>query len=447
MTITITYQETHLDLPYIPQDDIHVQAPTNRDTRQTEALTQEGCLEASLPSYEEVTHQQMALTVEFMPVVSVTFSKSARVKKMTTRLTRHIVKPGMAQTSEVVAQWDLFSGRVRPTEGAISNLDKPITIEPSTQEYNLACTLPARLPETVVHNTSRLWYTLDTFVSCQKWLISRGGITEYSGEIHVARSRQVNEQATLPVSASVPWSSKLRFSVSYPHRELALVDGAELSIRLSVTLFEKPIRLNSIKLSVSQTCNSEDEQLSWLFNVFSCRHLTSDQVEHDEMELNNAREQGFEVISNYLDSFYTGNLLIPGAEETVLDYDFKLSARVLDKLTASTSQSHPLHVVHKLVTSLRFSQLELTKESKQKMRRYFDVAVSTPLVLSRAKADAPQGPFGASASQESLEYDDFLLCEYPRLKNTVFENQFANDSAPCYESLMESSPLQSERKQ
>lgn len=460
MSINISYQETHLDLPHMPCEEYDDQLQPSRSTTSSVApsiatstrsrastltsssnnstSTTATTIDPSLPSFEEAVNEQLALTIDFTPTVTVKYTKSTRVKKMTTTLTRHVIEPGLTQTDEVVAQWDLLSGRTEPTEGTISDLATPITIEPSTHHYALKCTLPARLPETASHKSSRLWYTLDTQVSRTKSFFSTAGPLDYSEEIMMARNTQTDAQTILPVSASVPWLNKLKYSVSYPQRHIPLQEGMEIPIKLTTTLFEKPIRLNSVKFAVSQTCNSnaKDKQQTDLLNDYSSRHMTSDLAELDEMELNNAREQGFDVETTFLDSTHKGNLLIPGSEETELEYTLKLDARAIQKLSASTSYTHPLHVVHKLFTSLRFSYLAPTDKPNHKKRRYFDVSISTPLVLSRAKDDYFAAQLSAASSRASFDYDDFLLCEYPRLKNTVFENDFANDSAPSYDSFM-----------
>lgn len=456
MSINISYQETHLDLPHMPceeyddQSSLHpsrtstsvASVPSMRSRASTitssNTSTNTSTFDPSLPSFEEAVNEQLALTMDFTPTVTVVYNKATRVKKLTTTLTRHVLEPGMTQTDEVVAQWDLLSGRNTPTEGTIADLDTPLTIEPTTQKYALQCTLPARLPETASHKASKLWYTLDTVVNRQKSFFSSAGPVEYSEEIMMARNTQTDATTILPVSASVPWLNKLKYSVSYPQRHIALQEGMEIPIKVTTTLFEKPVRLNSVKFAVSQTCNSnaKDKQQTDLLNDYSCRHMTPDLAELDEMELNNAREQGFEVETTFLDSTHKGNLLIPGSEETVLEYTLKLDRKMIDKLSASTSYTHPLHVVHKLFTSLRFSYLAPTDKPNQKKRRYFDVSISTPLVLSRAKDDLFAAQLSAASSRASFDYDDFLLCEYPRLKNTVFENDFANDSAPSYDSFM-----------
>ncbi|KAG5367915.1 hypothetical protein CJU90_0096 [Yarrowia sp. C11] len=460
MSVKISYQETHLDLPHMPceeyDDQLHPSRSTTTSTSSTRsrastitsstitlssntsASTAASTIDPSLPTFEEAVNEQLALTIDFTPNVTVQFTKSTRVKKMSTTLIRHVIESGLPQTDEVVAQWDLLSGQAEPTEGLISELETPVTIEPSTQQYALKCTLPARLPETASHKTSRLWYTLDTQVSRNKSFFSTAGPVDYSEDIMMARNTQTDAQTILPVSASVPWLNKLKYSVSYPQRHIALQEGVEIPIKLNVTLFEKPIRLNSIKFAVNQTCNAnaKDKQQTEILNDYSSRHMTPDLAELDEMELNNAREQGFEIETTFLDSTHKGNLLIPGSEETVLEYTLKLDTKTIQKLSASTSYTHPLHVVHKLFTSLRFSYLAPTDKPNQKKRRYFDVSISTPLVLSRAKDDLFAAQLSAASSRASLGYDDFLLCEYPRLKNTVFENDFANDSAPSYDSFM-----------
>ncbi|KAG5355713.1 hypothetical protein CJU89_5422 [Yarrowia sp. B02] len=458
MSVSISYHETHLDLPHMPceeyDDSLHPSrssassvapsiATSTRSRASTitsshTASTAPSTIDPSLPSFEEAVNEQLALTIDFTPTVTVKFSKSTRVKKMTTTLTRHVIEPGLTQIDEVVAQWDLLSGRTEPTEGTIADLANPLAVEPSTKKYALKCTLPARLPETASHKSSRLWYTLDTQVSRQKSFFSTAGAVDFSEEVMMARNTQTDAQTILPVSASVPWLNKLKYSVSYPQRHIALHEGMEIPVKLTTTLFEKPIRLNSIKFAVSQTCNSnaKDKQQTDLLNDYSSRHMTPDLAELDEMELNNAREQGFDVETTFLDSTHRGNLLIPGSEETVLEYTLKLDAKTIEKLSASTSYNHPLHVAHKLFTSLRFSYLAPTDKPNQKKRRYFDVSISTPLVLSRAKDDFFAAQLSAASSRASFDYDDFLLCEYPRLKNTVFENDFANDSAPSYDSFM-----------
>lgn len=424
MSIIISYQETHLDLPYMPCEEPDVEGDSAGPSTRT--------ADDQLPSFEEVVREQRSLNVDFTPIVTVKCTKTTRVQRMSTTLIRHVIVQGTTQTNETVAQWDLFSGRVQPVEGPIKCLTHPATIDASVHKYTLQCTLPARLAETASHKTSRLWYTLDTHVSCQRWKLSSCGLTEYSEEIVVARSRQSDDLSHFPVSVSVPWLNKLKFSITYPQKHIALQEDTEIAVKITTTLFEKPIRLNSVKFAVLQTCNSntEETQQTGLLTVYSNRYRDSDRVEHDEIELNDAREEGFDVKENFLDSIHKGNLLIPGAEETVLDYTLKLSARAVETLSASTSCTHPFHVVHKLFASLRFSQLDLTDQPNQKSRRYVDLAVTTPLVFSRARSVFETA---RSSGTAPFDYDDFLLCEYPRLKDTVFTNDFADDSAPSYE--------------
>lgn len=132
------------------------------------------------------------------------------------------------------------------------------------------------------------------------------------------------------------------------------------------------------------------------------------------------------MITHFLDSTHKGNLLIPGAEETALEYTLRLDKETVAKLSATTSFGHPLHVTHKLVVTLRFSFLENNGKTNQKMRRYVDLAVATPLVLERVRIEP------------RISFDDFLLCEYPRMRHTVFANDFAEDSAPEYDQTEDS---------
>ncbi|KAG5358628.1 hypothetical protein CJU89_5262 [Yarrowia sp. B02] len=293
------------------------------------------------------------------------------------------------------------------------------------------------MPESASHKSRRLWYTLETEVSRAKLLFSRCDISTYSEEVVVARSRLMDEQSLLPINVTVPWLDCLTLSVFYPNREMALIEDVEFPVKITVNLSQKRIRLNSIKFSVTQICHN-DIQNTKLLSVYSNKHTTPDLLEDDEAELSDARDQGFDVKAHLLDSVYKGNLLIAGAEETVIDYNLKPNAKTIEKLSASTSHTHPLPVVHKLTVSMRFSKLELTGEPNQKSRRYFDLVASTPLVLTCRHADFFRQQIGAtcSSSAGSIDYDDFLLCEYPRLKNTAFENDFADDSAPSYESII-----------
>lgn len=434
MSIIISYQETHLDLPYMPGEGPDEEGALPEFSEGDSAGPSTMTTDNQLPSFEEVVREQRSLNVEFTPIVTVKYTKTTRVQRMTTTLVRHVIEQGTSLPNETVAQWDLFSGKMGPVEGPIKGLTQPVTIDPSIQKYTLQCSLPARLAETASHKSNRLWYTLDTHVSCNKWRLSWCGVAEHSEEIVVARSRQSDHLSHFPVSVSMPWLNKLKFSITYPQKHIALHEGTEIPVKITTTLFEKPIRLNSVKFAVLQTCNSntEETQKTGLLTVYSNRYRDSDLVEYDKIELNDAREEGFGVKENFLDSIHMGNLLIPGAEETVLDYTLKLSARAVETLSASTSCAHPFHMVHKLFTSLRFSQLDLTDQPNQKSRRYVDLAVSTPLVFSRATSVFETG---TSPGTAPFDYDDFLLCEYPRLKDTVFTNDFANDSAPSYESL------------
>lgn len=469
MSVTVSYENVHLDLPHMPCEeyDNDLQptlssasvrsASTHSSRSHTSTRSQVSAnssapsaiststahTDPSLPSFEEAVHEQLALTMDFTPSVTVSYTKATRVKKLTATLTRHVIDGDNSQTDEVITQWNLLSGQhvLEPTEGPIEELANPLTVEPSTQKYALTCTLPARLPETASHKSSKLWYSLTTQVSRQKSFFSTAGAVEHSEEIIMARNTQTDAQTILPVNASVPWMNKLKYSVSYPQRHIPLQVGYEIPVKLHTTLFEKPVRLNSVKFAVSQTCNSnaKNKHRVDVASDYSSRHMTPDLAELDNLELQNAREQGFEIETTFLDSTHKGNLLIPGSDETELEYTVKLDAKTVEKLSASTSSSHPLHVVHKLFTSLRFSYLAPTDKPNTKKRRYFDVSISTPLVLSRAKEDVFAAQLSTASSESSLNYDDFLLCEYPRLKNnTVFKNDFANDSAPSYDSFMSS---------
>ncbi|KAG5358379.1 hypothetical protein CJU89_4933 [Yarrowia sp. B02] len=433
MTIYISNQRARLDLPYMPLDDI----PTVR-TGYMSAPPYSGTsapFDPPLPSYGELVQQQRSLTVKFTPVVVISYPKKTCVQKATATLSRHVVGHDMPQVDEVLARWDLLSGQATPTENnTISYVPRELTMEPSTRKYDLECTLPVEMPETATHKSRRLWYTLETEVSRSKLLFSKCGITTYSKEVVVARRRLMDEQSLLPVNATVPWLDCLTLSVSYPNREMALLEGVAFPVKITVNLSQKRIRLNSIKISVMQNCHN-DLQNTTLLCVYSNQHATPDLLEDDEAELRQAREEGFEVKESLLDSTYKGNLLIPGSVETVLDYNLKLEAKTIEKLSASTSHAHPLPVVHKLTVSMRVSKLELTGVPNQKERRYFDLGASTPLVLSRSHADIFTKQTRASHSTEgSLNYHDFLLWEYPRLKNTAFANDFADDSAPSYDS-------------
>ncbi|AOW00129.1 hypothetical protein LXG23DRAFT_50865 [Yarrowia lipolytica] len=449
MSVIISYQGTHLDLPYAPAEESHDDDDDDGDDHGSPSSNTTGLdalskttislsrSDSPLPSFEQVMHEQRSLMVDFTPIVTVKYTKSMRVKKMTAALVRHmIVSETRTQTNETLVQWDLFSGRCKPVEGPISEIASPVSIQTSTHKYPLHCTLPAGLHETASHNSSKLWYTLETQVSCQKRLHSNCGLFDYCQEIVIARDRQMNDQALLPVNVSTPWLKKLRFVVSYPQKVIVLNEDTEIPVKITTTLFEKPIRLNTVNISVTQTCNSNanDAQKTRLLTVNSNRYTDSDELEHDEIELQQAREEGFDVKKNFFDSIHRGNLLIPGAEETELDYTLKLNVRIIDKLSASTSRTHPLHIVHKIHVSLRFSQLDMTDQPNQKTRRYVDLSLSAPLVFSRTRRSQP---VDACLNLVPFEYEDFLLCEYPRLKNTnmVFKNDYANDSAPLYESL------------
>ncbi|SEI36265.1 YALIA101S10e05226g1_1 [Yarrowia lipolytica] len=448
MSVLISYQGTHLDLPYAPAEESHEDdedyGSHSSNTTGLDALSETTISlprsDSPLPSFEQVMQEQRSLMVDFTPIVSVKYTKSTRVKKMTTALVRHmVVSETRAQTNETLVQWDLLSGRSKPVEGPVSAISNPVSIQASTHKYSLHCSLPAGLPETASHNSNKLWYTLDTQVSCQKRLHSNCGLIEHSQEIVIARGRKIDDQTLLPVNVSAPWLNKLRFVVSYPQKDISLNEDTEIPVKITTTLFEKPIRLNSVKISVTQTCNSNanDTQKTGLLTVYSNRYADSDDVEHDEIELQQAREEGFDVKENFFDSIHRGNLLIPGAEETVLDYSLKLNSRIIDKLSASTSRTHPLHVVHKIYVSLRFSQLDMTNQPNQKSRRYVDLSLSAPLVFSRARSVFGTAQMDACSNLVPFEYEDFLLCEYPLLKNTnmVFKNDYADDSAPSYESL------------
>lgn len=433
MTIIISYQNTLLDLPYAPGEELDGDGALPQPRADSADLSTMRP-DPELPSFEEVLCEQRSLTLDFNPVVTVKYTRSVRVKRMTTTLVRHVIGPGMTQTDETVAQWDLFSGRVRPLGACTPDLTSPVTMDTSTQKHQLQCTLPVGIPETASHKSSRLWYTLDTQISSHKTMLSSCGLTEFSEEIVVARIRQSDDLSRLPISVSATWLNKLRFTMSYPQKHIALHEDTEIPVKITVSLFEKPIRLNSVNFAVIQTCNANtrDTQRTGLLKVYSNRFVDSDLAEHDEIELNEAREQGFDVRENFLDSVHKGNLLIPGAEETVLDYTLKLNARVIEALSASTSYTHPFHVTHRMFTSLRFSQLDLTDKPNQKSRRYVDLAVSIPVVFSRARTVFDMRDSSIAAP---FDYDDFLLCEYPRLKDTVFANDFADDSAPAYEPL------------
>lgn len=413
--IAVSYRNTHVDLPHLPSDEYLFD--------QQSLGTPPPPSSSSPPSFQDAMNERMTATVDFSPTVTVEFTHRTRVTRMTTSVTRHMITNDVTVCNEIVVQWNLLSRSSSPSKGAVEDLPVPITIEPSTKkEHTLQSAIPSRVPESAFHRTSRLWYTLDTEITCHKgsFFSSSTAVTEqHSEEVPVTRARLVDSITVRPVSAKSLLPGRLKISVSYPQRHVTLQPGTEIPITIVTTLLEKPTRLNFVKFHVAQVHNENVVQTP-LLNVFSYRQITPELEKLDEMELDSAREQGYHVISHFLDSTHKGNLLIPGAEETALEYTPRLDSETVAKLSATTSFGHPLHVTHRLVVTLRFSFLELNGKTNQKMRRYVDLTVATPLVLERVRIEP------------KISFNDFLLCEYPRLRDTVFENDFANDSAPEY---------------
>lgn len=393
-SVTISAKNTTVWLPSLDEPD----SESDSDS----------LFDSELPTFNEA----VGTTSTFIgPRLSITASRDLTIIDMTVKLTQKTneskttliqwnissVKKKLVQPSSSEHKADSFvvpNGRHNLELGGFLDSTVPESVEiVKRQPQSKVILLGQKKPGKIKPQAKYVLYRLEVTWSKKKALHPLGTPVQHFYSIPVYLRRQPAQQQSMPIILSSQWSQKAETSYLYSSRTISFHDTISASISISPLV--KSLRLTSVHFSIMENGGLPVR----VYNVYCQHHMTPELLEAHENELKEMEENGFEYQQHFLDTCCRGNLLKLGSDLTELSYEFSLK-KFTEHINPSTKVSHPAPTTHTLQSTLRFSLLETTGNTKK--RRFFDHHISTPISIFHRESDQLVGSTTSVPSVSAL---------------------------------------------